>query len=116
MELIGHAECPPPQRAHFESLQREARGPLEEELAERPIYRLMVVRWNQHVETTQRSFAPDDFIAWMLRLYDAMLHSGNKPGGRARRKSSSSRRRFLEAQLERGGFAPGGTPLPVGSP
>jgi Fe-S-cluster containining protein len=70
VEMISHALCPPPQRARFASQMREARGEIQTELAERPLYAFVVARWNEHV--AMRPSSVENFVAWMLRLYDAL--------------------------------------------
>jgi Fe-S-cluster containining protein len=78
LEIGGHALCPPPQRAHFEARTREARDPVYDELAERPLYKLAVLRWNE--KKHERSF--DEFVDWLFALYDALLPLRGPPDWR----------------------------------
>jgi hypothetical protein len=78
VEIAGHAMCPAPQRAHFEQQVRVARAGIFEELSERPLYQLAVVRWNDHVARSGRRFTADEFAGWVLRLYDAMVAERGK--------------------------------------
>jgi hypothetical protein len=71
LEVTSHALCPAPQKAHFASQLRAARPGVYDELAERPLYQLAVARWNERVKT--RYAGPDEFVGWILALYDAML-------------------------------------------
>ena len=77
LEIAGHAMCPEAQRAHFAGQMRQARAGIYDELAERPLYQLAVARWNQHVQT--RFAGPDEFVGWILQLYDAMLPLRRQP-------------------------------------
>ncbi len=74
VQIMAHAMCPPPQRAHFDSQRGEAHHAIAVELAEWPLYDFLVSRWNDEVaKRRQRSTTPDEFVAWVLALYDALL-------------------------------------------
>src|SRR5262245_19445579 len=80
IEMHREALCPSEIRPVFERSLASRLDEVRAELAEREIYALVVARWNVHA--MKRSFAIEDFMAWMLGVYDALV-GVREHGGRA---------------------------------
>ena len=74
VDFLGHALCPPPQRARFEADKGALADAVLVDLQARALYLRVVERWDEAaaLQPREQPFTVDDYVHWLLSAYDAL--------------------------------------------